>query len=241
MSASLEKRNPVKNLLLAALIPEEYKRLLPYLEPVSLNFKQVLYAPNEVIEYVYFVNHGVVSLVNIMQNGDTVEVATVGNEGMVGLPVFLKAKTIPGEAFTQVAGDALRMRADVFQREVTPSSPLYNRLQRYTQALFNQIAQSAACNRVHSIEERFCRWMLMIQDRVETNQFPLTQEFLSQMLGVRRASVSVVAAIIQKAGLISYKRGKMTILDREGMEDVTCECYAMIKGEFKRLLGDDSA
>lgn len=129
------------------------------------------------------------------------------------------------------------MRADVFKREVTSASPLFKLLQSYTQALFNLIAQSAACNRLHSIEERFCRWMLMTQDRVGSNEFPLTHEFLGQMLGVRRASVSVVAATIQKAGFISYRRGKMSILDREGLEDITCECYGIVKAEFDRLLG----
>lgn len=239
MSASQNPRHP-KNRLLATLPTEEQERLQPHLELVPLEYRQILYRPNEPIDYIYFVNYGVVSLINLMENGDAVEVATVGNEGMVGLPIFLGANTIPGEAFAQIPGEALRMRADVFQREVTPGSPLHALLLRYTQALFNQIAQSSACNRLHSIEERFCRWMLMTEDRVGSNQFPLTQEFLAQMLGVRRASVSVVAAIIQRAGLICYKRGKMTIFDREGLEDATCECYAIIKQEFNRLLGGDS-
>ncbi|WP_414582072.1 Crp/Fnr family transcriptional regulator [Scytonema sp. PCC 10023] len=240
MSASQDQPKPLKNRLLAALPTEEQERLEPYLKLVPLEYRQILYTPNEPIDYIYFPNYGVVSLLNLMENGDAVEVGTVGNEGMVGLPVFLGANTIPGEAFSQIPGEALRMRADVFQREITPGSPLHTLLLRYTQALFNQIAQSSACNRLHSIEERFCRWMLMTQDRVGSNQFPLTQEFLAQMLGVRRASVSVVAAIIQKAGLITYKRGKMTILDREGLQDATCECYAIIKQEFNRLLGGDS-
>ncbi len=237
MSASQNPGNQPKNRLLATLPTEEYERLEPYLQRVSLEFHQSLYQPNEPIEHVYFPTDGVVSLLNLMENGDAVEVGTVGNEGMVGLPVLLGANTIPGQAFSQIPGAALRMRANVFQREVTPGSPLYNLLLRYTQALLNQIAQSSACNRLHSIEERFCRWMLMTQDRVASNQFPITHEFLGQMLGVRRASVSVVAATIQKAGLITYKRGKMTILDREGLEDVSCECYAIIKGEFERLVG----
>lgn len=175
-----------------------------------------------------------------MQNGATVEVATVGNEGMVGLPVFLETDRIPIQGFVQVPGDAMRMRADVFREKVTPGSPLYKLLQRYTQALFNQVAQSAACNNLHSIEERFCRWLLMTRDRVDSDQFLLTQEFLSQMLGVRRASVSVVAAIIQKAGLIQYSRGKMTILDRQGLEDCACECYFTVKAEYERLINGKS-
>ena len=236
MSASTDPRNSIQNRLLAALPKSEYSRLLPHLETVSLEFKQVFYEPNQPIEYVYFPNNGVVSLVNIMEDGATVEVATVGNEGMIGLPVFLGANTIPSKAFSQVPGDAMRIRADVFKDLVNQGSPLHNLLQLYTQALFNLVAQSAACNRLHSIEERFCRWMLMTTDRVGKDQFPLTQEFLAQMLGVRRASVSVVAAIIQKAGLIQYSRGKMTILDREGLESSSCECYRLVKQEFDRLL-----
>lgn len=236
MSAK-DPHNPSKNRLLTALPVEEYERLLPKLESVSLPVKQVLYEPNKPIEYVYFVNHGVISLLNIMEDGTIVEIATVGNEGMVGLPVFLGGDTIPCRAFVQLPGDAIRMKADVFKYLVNQGSPLHGLLQRYTQALFNQVAQSAACNRVHSIEERCSRWLLMTRDRVNSDDFPLTQEFLSQMLGVRRPSVSVVAAILQKAGLIRYSRGKITILDRLGLEASACECYAIIKQEFDRLLG----
>lgn len=228
---------PLENRLLAALPREEYERLVTNMEPVSLTWKQDLYVPNQPIEHVYFVKSGVVSLLNIMEDGAAVEVATVGNEGMVGLPVFLGANSIPGKAFAQIPGDAWKMRADVFKAKVTAGSQLHELLQRYTQALFNLIAQSSACNRLHSIEERMCRWLLMTQDRVGKNEFPLTQEFLSQMLGVRRPSVSVVASILQKAGLIRYSRGGMTILDREGLEAGSCECYGVVKGEFERLIG----
>lgn len=231
----------LENRLLAALPREEYERLVANMESISLNLKQDLYLPNKPIEHVYFVKSGVVSLLNIMEDGAAVEVATVGNEGMVGLPVFLGANSIPGRAFAQISGDAWKMRADVFKDKVTAGSQLHALLQRYTQALFNLIAQSSACNRLHSIEERMCRWMLMTQDRVGTNEFPLTQEFIAQMLGVRRPSVSVVAAILQKAGLISYSRGKMTILEREGLEAASCECYGVVKGEFERLVGGYSA
>lgn len=236
MSASPDSGDAIPNRLLAALPQEEYLRLLSLMEPVPLDLKRVLYAPNEPIDHVYFVNKGVVSLVNIMENGEIVEIATVGNEGMVGLPVFLGADRIPGEAFAQVPGDAMRMKANVFKDKVTPGSPLHNLLQRYTQALFNQIAQSASCNRMHSIEERLCRWLLMTRDRVDSDTFPLTQEFLAQMLGVRRASVNTVASIIQKAGLIQYSRGKMKILNREGLEGSSCECYGTVKAEYDRLL-----
>lgn len=230
------RRNPIKNRLLSALPDSEYERLLPHLEQVSLTLKQIIYMPNEPIEYVYFPNSGIISLVNLTEDGGTVEAATVGNEGMVGIPLLLGADRMMGQAITQIVGDALRMKADVFKQEVTPASPLYSLLLRYTQALMNLISQSVACNRLHSVEKRCCRWLLLCQDRVESDEFPLTQEFLAQMLGVRRASVSVVAATLQKAGLIRYRRGKITILDRIGLEAASCECYQIVKQELDRLL-----
>lgn len=228
--------NQIKNRLLSALPSSEYERLLPYLETVSLPLKQIIYAPNEPIEYVYFPNSGIISLVNLTEDGGTVEAATVGKEGMVGIPVLLGTDRMVGQAITQIVGDAVRMKTDVFRDEVTSATPLYNLLLRYTQALMNLISQSVACNRLHSVEERCCRWLLLCQDRVESDEFALTQEFLSQMLGVRRASVSVVAAILQKAGLIRYSRGRMKICDRLGLEAVSCECYRVVKQEFDRLL-----
>ncbi|HEY9632611.1 MAG TPA: Crp/Fnr family transcriptional regulator [Coleofasciculaceae cyanobacterium] len=230
------RRNLIKNRLLSALPREEYDRLLPNLETVSLSFQQIIYAPNEPIEYIYFPSSGIVSLVNVLKDGGTVEAATVGNEGMVGIPVLLGSDSMSGQAVVQVTGDALRMKADVFKRQVTPGSPLHNLLLRYTLALINLISQSVACNARHSVEQRACRWLLMCQDRVQSNQFYLTQEFLSQMLGVRRASVSVVAAILQRAGLIRYSRGKITVLDSPGLEAASCECYQIVKQEFDRLL-----
>lgn len=226
----------MKNQLLAALPSKEYSRLVAYMEVVPLELKQYLYLRNQPIEYVYFLNYGVASMLTVLTDGSAIEVATVGNEGMVGLPVFLGVDRIPGECFIQVPGYGLRMRVDAFKTHVTASSPLHDLLQRYTQALFNQIAQSAACNRLHSIEERLCRWLLMTADRVETGTFPLTQEFLSKMLGVNRSSVSLTASILQRAGLIEYVRGQMTILDRSGLEATTCECYQVVRAEFERLL-----
>ncbi|MDZ4876468.1 MAG: hypothetical protein CLLPBCKN_005888 [Chroococcidiopsis cubana SAG 39.79] len=240
----LVSNNPhhaVENQLLASLPREEYERLVANMELVPLTFKQVLYAPNESIQYVYFPKSGVVSLLTLMEDGTAVEVGTVGNEGMVGLPVFLGSNKIPGQALAQIPGEAWRMRVDVFKDKVIPGSALHDLLQRYTQALFNLISQIAACNRIHSVEERFCRWLLMTQDRVGSDEFPLTQEFLSQMLGVRRPTVSLSASVLQKAGLIRYVRGKMTILDREGLEASSCECYMIIKSEFERLLGSNVA
>jgi CRP-like cAMP-binding protein len=228
--------NLVVNKLLAALPREEYKRLWTYLEPISLPFKQCIYEPNEPIDYVYFINSGVASVLTVLRDGGTVEVATIGNEGMVGTPVLLGTDRSPTEVIAQVPGDALRMRVDVFKKQVPPGSPLHNLLLRYTQALINLLTQSVACNRLHSVEQRCCRWLLLTRDRVESDEFPITQEFLAQMLGVRRASVSEVAAILQKAGLIRYHRGRMRLLDRQGLEAGSCECYQVIKKEFNRLL-----
>jgi CRP-like cAMP-binding protein len=236
MSVFQSERNSVGNKLLADLPREEYERLLPKLETVSLALKQRLYKANEPIQHVYFPHNGVVSLVTTLADGGIIEVATVGNEGMIGIPILLGVDQLPNETFIQVPGEGLRMKVDVFRSEVPPGSPLHNLLLRYTQALINQIAQSAACNRLHSVEERACRWLLMTHDRVDSDQFPMTHEFLSHMLGVRRASVSVVAATLQKAGLICYSRGKMTILNRQGLEDCSCECFQIIKQEYARIL-----
>ena len=237
MSAYSSNRNPVGNHLLASLPQQEYERLLPNLEPVSLSLKQVLCEPNALIEYAYFPNSGATSMLNLMQNGQTIEAATVGKEGMIGVPLLLGTTQIPLEVIVQIPGDGLRMKADVFKAEVYWGCPLHTLLLRYMQTLMNQISQTAACNSFHSIEARCCRWLLMTQDRVESDSFPLTHEFLAIMLGVRRASVSEVAATLQKSGLIDYHRGQMTIRDRHGLEAVCCECYESTKQEFKRLLG----
>lgn len=234
---SKDHPNLIGNQLLSALPIEEYKLLLPNLELVSLTSRQIIYAPDEPIKYVYFPNSGIISLVSITEDGRTVEAGMVGTEGMAGIPIFLGVEQIPSQAIAQVTGEAMRMKADVFKREVTPDTSLYKLLLRYTQALLNQISQSVACNCLHSIEKRCCRWLLMYQDRVGSNQFRLTQELLSQMLGVRRASVNEVATTLQKAELIRYSRGKITILNRQGLESVACECYDIVKKEFQRLLG----
>jgi CRP-like cAMP-binding protein len=236
MSAYSSSRNPIGNNLIAALPQKEYERLLPNLEPVCLSIKQVLYEPNEPIEYAYFINSGATSLLNLMQDGQTIEAATVGKEGMIGVPLLLGTNQIPLQVIVQIPGNGLRIKADVFKAEVYGGSPLHTLLLRYTQTLMNQISQTAACNRLHPVVQRCCRWLLMTQDRVESYSFPLTQEFLSYMLGVRRASVSEVAAILQKSGLIDYHRGQIIILNRKGLESACCECYQNTQQEFKRLL-----
>lgn len=236
---SKERHKLIQNQLLSALPKEEYKRLLPHLELVSLPLKQIIYAPNELIEYVYFPTDGVISLVNIGEDGGTVEAATVGNEGMAGIPILLGSDRMISQAIVQIVGEALRMKAEVFKREVIPGSQLHNLLLRYTLALMNLISQSAACNRLHLVEARCCRWLLLCQDRVKSDSFLLTQEFLAQMLGVRRATVSGVAATLQEAGLIRYSRGKITICDRRRLEASSCECYRIVKDEFDRLLQEN--
>jgi CRP-like cAMP-binding protein len=229
------------NRLLGALPKGAYERLLPDLRTVSLGLKEVLYEPDEPITYVYFPNNGVISLVTVMEDGATVEVGTVGNEGMAGLPVFLGADSSPGKAFSQIPGESARMRADALRRHVERGGPLVSLLHRYTQALMAEMAQSIACNRLHSLEERCARWLLMTQDRVGSDRFALTQQFLAQMLGARRPSVTVAAGMLQRAELIGYSRGKIAVLDRKGLEAVSCECYRVVRREFDRLAGGPEA
>jgi CRP-like cAMP-binding protein len=239
MPELIEQQHPRDNRLLAALPAEVYDQFVPSLERVSLTLKQMLYQPNHAIAYVYFPLTAVASLVTLMQDGQKVEVATIGNEGMVGLPVFLGAESISAEAFIQIPGEATRMSAVVFRGHALQPGPLQNLLLLYTQALFTQMAQSLACNSLHRIEQRCARWLLMSQDRVRSAQLPLTQEFLAQMLGVRRAGVSEVASRLQQEGLIQYTRGLITILNRAGLEAASCECYATIKQEYDRVLGEE--
>ncbi len=215
----------IQNQLLSALPEEEYQLLLPNLEFVDLALKQIIIAPNQLIEYVYFPTDGIISLVNITTNGGAAEAATVGSEGMVGISVLLGANKMPSQAVVQAAGHGVRMRADVFRRVVTRGSQLYRKLLRYTLVLLNLISQTVVCNSLHSVEQRCCRWLLICGDRLSSNSFLLTQEFLAQMLGVQRPTVSVFAATLQQAGLIRYSRGKMTICDRKSLEATTCECY----------------
>lgn len=233
-----DSSNIIENKLLAALPKEESNRLLPYLEFCSIPSKEFLYTDNKPIEYVYFLESGVASLLTRMDNGTFIEVATVGNESMVGLPVFLGVQQISWQACLQILpGDALRMRAEIFKREVTPQSPLYGLLQLYTQALLNQITHLAACNRLHSIKQRCCRWLLGIVDKTGSQELMLTQESLSKILGVRRASITEVAIDLHEADLLRYSRGKMHILNRDGLKNTSCECYDKIRSEYDCWLG----
>jgi CRP-like cAMP-binding protein len=224
------------NKLLDAMTEDELDALRADLERVELQVRTMLYERGRPIDYVYFPIDAVGSLVTEMHDGRAVEVATVGNEGMVGLPVFLRAAlTSATMAFVQVAGGMYRMDARTFS-EVAMNGRVMDVMQRYTQALFTQIAQSAACNRLHDVERRLARWLLMMHDRVGRDEFPLTQEFVAQMLGVQRTTVNAAAAELQKRGLIEYVRGRMTIADRAGLERASCECYRVIAEEFRRLV-----
>jgi CRP-like cAMP-binding protein len=229
--------NEVSNRLLAALPPEELDRLRPALETVRLELKQPFYEEGRPLGHVWFPHSGVASLLNRVPEGRAVEFATVGNEGFVGVQVLLGAASMPSMAFAQIPVTASRMEAGEFRAALGANPTFHALLLRYTMALLNQVAQNAACNRAHPIEERCARWLLMNHDRVNGDKsFPLTQEFLAQMLGVRRASVSVAEAMLQKAGLIRYTRGTMTVLDREGLEAAACPCYGVLRAEFDRLL-----
>jgi CRP-like cAMP-binding protein len=226
----------LKNQLLAALPIEEYQNLAPHLEPVELPLRQVLHEPGEPIEYIYFPTEAMISLVSIMKDGSTVEVALIGKEGMVGIPVILGGNSTTSQAVVQVAGRGLRMQANILKAQFQLGGELHNLLLRYVQALFTQVSQGAVCNRLHNLEERLARWLLSVQDCLQVEEFPMTQEHIAQMLGSRRSGVTVAAGLLQNAGIIRYRRGRINILSREGLEATTCECYGIIKAEITRLL-----
>ena len=207
------------------------------MERVSLESKQLAYDVDKLIKFVYFPLTAVFSLVTVMEEGEGVEVATIGNEGVIGLPLFLGVDRTSGKAFVQVPGDSLRMKAAAFKEQIARQGALTQTLQLYTQALMVQISQGMACNGRHSIRQRCARWLLMTHDRIGAETFPLSQEFLALMLGVRRGGVNKVAKELKQAGLIQYSRGVIRILKRKELEDTSCECYRVIKREFDRLLG----
>jgi len=235
----LDQPAPVEeNQLLRSLPGEQYAQLLPYLEPVELTTRQVLWQPDSTIHSLYFPRTAVVSLLTPLQEDLPVEAATVGREGMAGTPVVLGVRVTHVQAIAQVPGRAARLDAERFTTQLRHADgALFPLLLRYAQALQEQTAQSVACNRRHAIEERCARWLLMTADRVGTDEFPLTQEFLAFMLGVRRASVTVAAGMLQLAGLIEYHRGKIKVLDRNRLEAASCECYAVVRRRYERLLG----
>jgi CRP-like cAMP-binding protein len=224
------------NRILKGLSTAEFERLQPSLSRVQLVARDPLWEPNRPIEAVYFPLTCVTSVMAMDEQGGEVEVGTVGNEGLVGLPVFLGAVSSPGRAFTQIAGEAEQMPVDEFQR-ATRDGALRHLINLYTQGFVTQVSQSVACNRLHNPQQRLARWLLSCRDRVGEDVFPLKQEFMAQMLGVRRATVSDAASALQDAGLIAYSRGTIHIRDRRALEDEACDCYKIVRNEFDRLLG----
>jgi CRP-like cAMP-binding protein len=225
-----------RNRLLAALPRQEYERLAPHLEPIHLTKGKTLATPGDALRYVYFPAGGMISLLSTTESGQSIEVAMVGDEGVIGVSVILRVGVTPYWSVVQISADAVRVRAAALRNEFDRGGQLHDLLLRYTHGLLAQISQSAVCNRFHSVEERFCRWLLISSDRAKSDTINLTQEFISQMLGTARTRVTMAALPLQDAGLIRYRRGKITILDRRGLESAACERYAIVSREVGHIL-----
>jgi len=228
---------PVENRLLAALPADEYERLRTSLQPVEFTLGEVVYEFAGQLDYVFFPTTSIVSLLYTMENGTSAEMGLTGNDGVVGIALFMGGGTMPNRAVVQSAGGALRMKAKVLQDEFALGGKFQRLLLRYTQALITQISQTAVCNRLHSVEQQLCRWLLLSHDRLKTDELVMTQELIADMLGVRREGVTVAAGRLQDGGAISYVRGHIQILNRQKLEETVCECYQVVRDEFKRLLG----
>ncbi len=224
-----------QNLLLGALPEEELARIAPYLELVEANLGDTIYSPNEQMQYVYFPTTSIISLLNMMEDGSSAEIAVVGKEGVLGISLFMGGETTLSWAIVQSSGYAYRLSSYRLKEEFFRAGPMQHLLLRYTQALLTQMAQTAICNRYHSVDQQLCRWLLLSLDRLPDNVLNMTQELIANMLGVRREGVTEAAGRLQKAGLISYKRGHITILDRAALEERVCECYQVVKTETDRL------
>ncbi len=233
--------NPKKNRLLAALPETEWQRWLPQLESVDMLLGQVLYESGSNIEHVYFPTTAIVSLLYVMENGSSAEIAVVGNEGIVGISLFMGGESTPSRAVVQSAGHGFRLNAETMKSEFNRAGPVLHLLLRYTQALITQMSQTAVCNRHHSLDQQLCRWLLLSLDRLEGTDLVMTQELIANMLGVRREGVTEAAYTLQVAGLIRYARGHITVLDRKGLENRVCECYGVVKKEYDRLLPEQLA
>jgi CRP-like cAMP-binding protein len=227
----------VAQLLLSTLPEDCYGRLRPSLDPVTLSLAEVIYEPHERLAYVHFPTTAVVSVFYTMQDGSTAEMGLVGNDGVLGIALFLGGDTGPRRAVVQIAGQAYKMPAAVLLEEFARGGPFQKMLLRYTWALITQISQTAVCNRLHSVEQRLCRWILLMQDRTNSDELWLTQEFISSMLGDRRESITIAAGRLQTAGVIHYVRGHIQVLDRKGLEAHACECYRTVKAELDRMFG----
>jgi len=228
--------DPRDNRLLAALPDVEWERWRPQLELVEMPLGKVLYEPGTTLAHVYFPTTSIVSLLYVMEDGASAEIAVVGREGLVGISLFMGGATTPSRAVVQSAGQAFRLTADLMLQEFNRAGPVLHLLLRYTQALITQMAQTAVCNRHHSLDQQLCRWLLLSLDRLDSRELVVTQELIANMLGVRREGVTEAAGDLQKAGLIRYRRGHITVLDRQRLEQRTCECYAVVKKEYDRLL-----
>jgi CRP-like cAMP-binding protein len=226
------------NQLLAALPEAEWARWLPQLEPVDLTLGKVVYESGRPQTHIYFPTTAIISLLYVMEDGASAEIAVVGNEGVVGISVFMGGESTPSRAVVQSAGEGFRLRASVIKEEFNRSGPVMHVLLRYTQALITQMSQTAVCNRHHSLDQQLCRWLLLSMDRLSGDELLMTQELIANMLGVRREGVTEAALKLQKVGLIRYARGHITVLDRKGLEARSCECYAVVKKEYDRLLPD---
>jgi CRP-like cAMP-binding protein len=237
MSITLAQGRQCQNHLLAKLTDEQFRPLLPFLDLVEIKLKDVLVRQGDPIEYVYFPSIGAFSCIVYMEDGSGVEVGTIGNEGFTTVEMLLDATIATETVVCQVSGTGLRMSANDFRTVMPDARALSKILKCSGQAYLAQVSQSVACNRLHSTDIRFARWLLITHDRVQGDEFEITQEFLAAMLGVHRPSVSVVAGLFQQAGIIRYTRGRMKILDRPRLEDSACECYAMVRSQFERLLG----
>ena len=227
---------PHLNHLLDGLPPSDYERLAPHLELIPMPLGDVLYEPGVKMRYVYFPTTAIVSLLYEMENGSSAEIAIVGNEGILGISLFMGGETTPGRAVVQSAGSGYRLQAGLLKVEFERFGPFMHLLLRYTQALITQMSQTAVCNRHHSVDQQLCRWLLLSLDRLESNDLSMTQELIANMLGVRREGVTEAAGKLQDAGLINYRRGRITVLDRPALEARACECYRVVKKEFDRLL-----
>lgn len=233
-----DSKNPHQNHLLNALPEEVYERLFPHLELVQMGLGEVIYESGGELRYAYFPTNCIVSLLYVMENGASAEIAVVGNEGLIGVALFMGGGTMPNRAVVQSAGYAYRLRGAFMQQEISRNGSLLRLLLRYTQALITQMAQTAVCNRHHSVDQQLCRWLLLSLDRLASNELTMTQELIANMLGVRREGVTEAAGNLQQAGLIDYSRGRITVLDRPGLEARVCECYQVVKTETDRLLPD---
>jgi CRP-like cAMP-binding protein len=233
--------DPRANHLLAVLPEAEWLRLAPHLILTELPLGHVVYESGDQLGHVYFPTTSIVSLLYVMEDGASAEIAIVGNEGIVGIAMFMGGETTPSRAIVQSAGHGYRLSAKVLKQEFTRGGPIQHLLLRYTQALITQMAQTAVCNRHHSIEQQLCRWLLLSIDRLPSNELTMTQELISNMLGVRRSGVTEAALKLQNAGLIRYSHGHIAVLDRPALEKHACECYAVVKREFDRLLPDTAA